>query len=494
MLDGARRLTGRPSAISSTSSTPRGGHRFVDPLSPVQSDEEAGPGDAATTDRPSQLALAKMQRERTRAIAEQASFMANRTRSLEQKREQRVDHEQPSDNSGGEQEDQHSKQDPEHDPYRISDDEIDRPASDRTQAGRHHSPLEREEQDEAQEEQDEAQEEQDREREEAEEIWPYSQSSEDELVANAENPDSGESEHEGDMDIAVSDDSDNEIWSAGRVQPSWFVKFPASFDAQLCGFYVQTATRNAPHRRFCRNTYNGKLQRLPERDPYVARSESECADQTIAGPAGDWEALRDLAASGHPQQQLVVQYMASASRPTEVRAASILRIMQESHHMQARQNRNQGVNKLYPRQVRELYMAMESRVARKAIKAKYRLTREQWEWLCQEWRAYIESQGTDDNRLSVRRLKILDKFTNSRMARALLRDLGPKPEAWWRKIKREWNAYRGDHFGSKDMNPTLTFRGTRAAQRRASEADDRAQVENRAAVPAAIAAPFSYMD
>ncbi len=130
--------------------------------------------------------------------------------------------------------------------------------------------------------------------------------------------------------------------------------------------------------------------------------------------------------------------MASAVRPTEVRAASILRIMQEAHRTQLRQNRSRGVNKLYPRQERELYTAMESRAARKAIKAKYQLTREQWAWLCQEWRAYIESQGTDDSRLSVRRLNILDQFTNSRMARALLRDLRPKPEAWWRTIKREW--------------------------------------------------------
>ena len=142
-----------------------------------------------------------------------------------------------------------------------------------------------------------------------------------------------------------------------------------------------------------------------------------------------------------------MQYMTSAVRPSEVRAASILRIMQDSHCTQVWHNRNQEVNKLYPRQVRELYMAMASRAARKAIKAKYQLTRAQWEWLCQEWTAYIESQGTDDNRLSVRRLNILDKFTNSRLARALLHDLRPKPKAWWRKIKREWNAWRGDHFG-----------------------------------------------
>ncbi len=42
-------------------------------------------------------------------------------------------------------------------------------------------------------------------------------------------------------------------------------------------------------------------------------------------------------------------------------------------------------------------MAMESRAARN--KAKYQLTIAQWEWLCQEWIAYIESHGLDDNRL-----------------------------------------------------------------------------------------------
>ena len=131
--------------------------------------------------------------------------------------------------------------------------------------------------------------------------------------------------------------------------------------------------------------------------------------------------------------------------------------MQEVHRTQLEQNLRQGVNKLYPRQVRELYMAMESRAARKAIRAKYRLTRAQWEWLCEEWTAYMESQGNDDNHVSVRRLNILDKFTNSRLARALLRDNGPKPEAWWRKIKREWNAYRGNNFGTKAMNVTLSY-------------------------------------
>ncbi len=164
-----------PSSISSTSSTPRSGYRLVDPLSPVQSDAEAGPHDAAAAGRLSQQDLAEMQRDRAQALEEQASFLANQRRSavleLEQERAKRVDHEQPSDNSGGEQEGQRGEQDPEHDPYRISDDEMDRPARDRTLAGRY-SPLEGEEQDEGQEEQD-------REREEAEEIWPYSQSSED---------------------------------------------------------------------------------------------------------------------------------------------------------------------------------------------------------------------------------------------------------------------------------------------------------------------------
>ena len=65
-----------PSSISSTSSTPRGGHRVLDPLSPVQSDAEAGPSDAAA-DRQE---LAKMQRMRAQVPGEHASFMASRKR------------------------------------------------------------------------------------------------------------------------------------------------------------------------------------------------------------------------------------------------------------------------------------------------------------------------------------------------------------------------------------------------------------------------------
>ena len=109
-------------------------------------------------------------------------------------------------------------------------------------------------------------------------------------MERAENPDTSDSDNEGNMDIAVSSDSDEEIWGLGRTPPPWFAKFPAAPDGMLCGYDVQTATRGAPQRRSPRNTYNGKLQRQPERDPYEASSESERDEQTIAGPAGDWEA------------------------------------------------------------------------------------------------------------------------------------------------------------------------------------------------------------
>ncbi len=88
----------------------------------------------------------------------------------------------------------------------------------------------------------------------SEEIWPYSQSSEDKLVAHDESRDTRESEHEDDMDIEVSSDSENEVWNAGRDQPTWFAKYPAAPDGNVCGFDVQTATRNAPHHRSHRNT------------------------------------------------------------------------------------------------------------------------------------------------------------------------------------------------------------------------------------------------
>jgi hypothetical protein len=135
---------------------------------------------------------------------------------------------------------------------------------------------------------------------------------------------------------------------------------------------------------------------------------------------------------------------------------AITKIMQAWVRAHEARHRVAKLPRLFPRQIRDLFRMTESRAARKAVKGNYRLTEAQWVWLYQEWLTYIESLGIDDNRLSNRKLKILDKLTNSRLARVLLRGRGPAPESWWRAALRQWRAWHADTFGTRQLNPTMT--------------------------------------
>ncbi len=48
----------------------------------------------------------------------------------------------------------------------------------------------------------------------------------------------------------------------------------------------------------------------------------------------------------------------------------------------------------------------------------------------------------------------LDKLTDSRLARSLLRRRGPAPAIFLRAAHRQWAAYSADKFGTKKINPT----------------------------------------
>ena len=67
-----------------------------------------------------------------------------------------------------------------------------------------------------------------------------------------------------------------------------------------------------------------------------------------------------------------------------------------------------------------------------------------------EWRDYLNRQG-NLQRLSTRRLNILDKLTDSRLVRSLLRARGSAPAFWWRAAQRQWLAYDLDTYGNKEI-------------------------------------------
>ncbi len=111
--------------------------------------------------------------------------------------------------------------------------------------------------------------------------WTLSPESENELLAR----DAGYSSESDDFEVSSDSDVEPEVTSVHFEVPPWMRRFPVDLDGKLCGYNMYTATTNIPPRRARRNTYNGKVQRLPDRNPYEPSSESEVDEATIAGPA-----------------------------------------------------------------------------------------------------------------------------------------------------------------------------------------------------------------
>ncbi len=55
--------------------------------------------------------------------------------------------------------------------------------------------------------------------------------------------------------------------------PSWMLDFRSEYDGVFAVFNEHTATKNIIMRSLRSKTYNGKVQRRPERDPEEASSE-----------------------------------------------------------------------------------------------------------------------------------------------------------------------------------------------------------------------------
>ncbi len=99
--------------------------------------------------------------------------------------------------------------------------------------------------------------------------------------------------------------------------------------------------------------------------------------------------------------------------------------------------------------IRELYRATNARIARKAMKLKYQLNDAHWDRVTTADSDYLREHGALQKR-STRQLNLLDKLTDSRLARSLLRARGPVPAWWWRAAQRQLRAMESNKFGTKE--------------------------------------------
>jgi hypothetical protein len=115
-----------------------------------------------------------------------------------------------------------------------------------------------------------------------------------------------------------------------------------------------------------------------------------------------------------------------------------------------------------------MYRATGSRASRKVIRYDFNLNEAQWDTLNQELVTYMIQQS--DAPLSECQLNILDKLTNSRLARLLMRHRGPVDKMFHRAAQRQWAAYAVNKFGTREINRRRPLIGARIGTRSATSA------------------------
>jgi hypothetical protein len=142
-------------------------------------------------------------------------------------------------------------------------------------------------------------------------------------------------------------------------------------EGKFSGCNHHAARKGRPTRRMRGDTHNGEVQRLPARNPDDASSESDLDEATLNDQAGNIEMLRDAADNKVPLAEALLGM--EHRRPTSARQEQVNQYIRAWLHYLPECNQTSLCPTLRPSQIRELYRAISSRAARKAIKLGYKL-------------------------------------------------------------------------------------------------------------------------